>query len=185
MVLLCLACSSSYRASWSTSLQIKPQQQQRHRHTILSFSDTSSETTSSSSSEPIQPKSKGFGKVVAKVEERKDIGAETYEKQSKRGVPEYNIFIRPRNGTEAEWVPVGSMTIPRDVSVNKAIFDVEQELLKGTFKLYPKLKAFYNTKMSSGEAVFEYGHCLKAFPDEGIKLVEKESEEKKNFVANW
>lgn len=23
--------------------------------------------------------------------------------------PEYNIFLRPQNGTDAEWVPVGSM----------------------------------------------------------------------------
>ena len=71
----------------------------------------------------------------------------TYEAQQKRGVPEYNIFLRPSNGTEVEWVPVGSMTIPRDTKISKAVFEVEDELLKGTFKLYPKLKAFYDVSV--------------------------------------
>ena len=79
------------------------------------------------------PASKGFGTVKPKVEieEQKDAGTMTYEAQAKRGVPEYNIFLRPTNGSEAEWTPVGSMTIPRDTGVAKAIFEVEDELLKG------------------------------------------------------
>ena len=47
--------------------------------------------------------SKGFGKPKAKVEkesEPKDAGTLTYEAQQKRGIPEYNVFIRPVNGTE-------------------------------------------------------------------------------------
>jgi len=59
---------------------------------------------------------KGFGKIKDKsndVKEEKDAGTRTYESQSKRGVPEYNIFIRPSNGSETDWVPVGSMTIQR------------------------------------------------------------------------
>ena len=41
--------------------------------------------------------SKGFGKIKAKDEviEEKDAGTKTYETQAKRGVPEYNIFLRP------------------------------------------------------------------------------------------
>ena len=79
------------------------------------------------------PVSKGFGTVKPKVEieEQKDAGTMTYESQAKRGVPEYNIFLRPTNGSEAEWTPVGSMTIPRDTGVAKAVFEVEDELLKG------------------------------------------------------
>jgi hypothetical protein len=42
-------------------------------------------------------------KTVAEVE--KDVGTMTYEAQAKRGIPEYNIFMRPQNGTEGEWVP--------------------------------------------------------------------------------
>ena len=61
------------------------------------------------------PASKGFGAAKSKtdaaaaVEVEKDAGTKTYEIQAKRGVPEYNIFLRPVNGTEVEWVPVGSM----------------------------------------------------------------------------
>lgn len=64
---------------------------------------------------PAAPASKGFGAAKAKVdpsvaaEVEKDAGTKTYEIQAKRGVPEYNIFLRPVNGTEVEWVPVGSM----------------------------------------------------------------------------
>ena len=81
----------------------------------------------------VAPVSKGFGTVKPKVEkeEEKDAGTMTYEAQAKRGVPEYNIFLRPTNGSEAEWTPVGSMTIPRDTGVAKAVFEVEDELLKG------------------------------------------------------
>ena len=83
------------------------------------------------------PASKGFGTVKPKVEieEQKDAGTMTYEAQAKRGVPEYNIFLRPTNGSEAEWTPVGSMTIPRDTGVAKAVFEVEDELLKGIHSL--------------------------------------------------
>ena len=83
---------------------------------------------------PAGPVSKGFGTVKPKAEkeeEVKDAGTMTYESQAKRGVPEYNIFLRPTNGSEAEWTPVGSMTIPRDTAVSKAVLEVEDELLKG------------------------------------------------------
>ena len=58
-----------------------------------------------------EPTKKGFGKVQVKVEPEviKDAGTISYESQAKRGVPEYSIFIRPTNGTETEWIPVGSM----------------------------------------------------------------------------
>jgi hypothetical protein len=74
--------------------------------------------------EPSGEKSKGFGavkKVEQKVEE-KDAGTTTYEAQAKRGVPEYNIFLRPQNGTDAEWVPVGSMVISESSAVISLAF---------------------------------------------------------------
>jgi hypothetical protein len=52
------------------------------------------------------------------------------------------------------------MAIPRDTPPAKAIFEVEAELLKGAFKLYPKLKVFYEVRTDK-EGMFEYGHCLK------------------------
>ena len=68
-------------------------------------------STEDSSGSSIEGTKKGFGKPKPKEEvvEEKDAGTKTYEVQSKRGVPEYNIFLRPKNGSEAEWVPVGSM----------------------------------------------------------------------------
>ena len=71
---------------------------------------------------------KGFGtkKVVEATEEVEDsAGDRTYASQAKRGVPEYNVFIRTEGGGDEEWVPVGSMTIPRDTLPSKAIFEVE------------------------------------------------------------
>lgn len=138
------------------------------------------QSQSTNTEEPV--KKKGFGKVVEKPKKKeKDIGVITYEQQTARGVPEYNIFIRPVNGTDSEWVSVGSMTIPRDRKVDVAIYEVEQELLKGAFKLYPKLKVF-----SLSEGSFEYGYVLKAFPDEPIQLaVKEEVKANKNFFVNW
>lgn len=134
------------------------------------------------------PTTKGFGKPIEKKAEVivEDAGTRTYASQAKRGVPEYNIFLRPTNGTETEWVPVGSMTIPRDTPVSKAVYDVEGELLKGTFKLFPKLKAYSDTRAQK-EGMFEYGYCLKAFPDEEIKIIVKSTPETESggFFQSW
>ena len=138
------------------------------------------------------PTSKGFGSKKTVVGEDKEVeesaGDRTYASQAKRGVPEYNIFIKTAGGGEEEWVPVGSMTIPRDVTVSKAVFEVEGELLKGTFKLYPKMKPFWETRdEETRKTVFEYGYCLKAFPDEEIKKCSRDDTEVKqgNFFQNW
>ena len=52
------------------------------------------------------PASKGFGKKVEKKveEEVKDAGTLKYERDSKRGIPEYNIFMRPASGEKEDWV---------------------------------------------------------------------------------
>lgn len=165
-----------------------------------------SEVTPAAGDDTSAPATKGFGaplkKNPAQVEEPKDAGTLKYERDQKRGVPEYNIFMRPTNGTEETWVPVGSMTIPRDTSPVQAIYEVrpavyvyvmlvrcvarsplradtslparqvEADLLKGTFKLYPKLKAFYDVRKEADKAsTFEYGYVLKAFPDEPIQVM--------------
>lgn len=76
--------------------------------------------------------------------------------------------------------------------MSKAVFEVEQELLKGAFKLYPKLRAFYELQggaaaQSDTKSTFEYGSCLKAFPDEPIQILKREDaqSQKKNFFQNW
>jgi Family of unknown function (DUF6523) len=98
---------ASFAASFSTfhSRAIATMRQSGINKSILYSSPEGGEPESA-------PKSKGFGAAKVKkeeVEEEKDEGTKTYESQAKRGVPEYNIFLRPKNGTEAEWVPVGSM----------------------------------------------------------------------------
>ena len=76
---------------------------------------------------------------------------------------------------------MGSMTIPRDTPPSNAIFEVEDELLKGTFKLYPKLKAFYDVRKEEDKSsTFEYGYCLKNFPDEEIRTAVKKTVEEQN-----
>jgi len=153
---------------------------------IIHMSDESAATPPAAA--PVSstaPASKGFGKKVEKnVDEEvevKDAGTLKYERDSKRGVPEYNIFMRPANGEKEDWVPVGSMTIPRDTPPSNAIFEVEQELLKGTFKLYPKLKAFYDVRKDEDkESTFEYGYVLKNFPDEEITVAIKKTVEEQN-----
>lgn len=66
-----------------------------------------------------------------------------------------------------------------------AVFETEEELLKGAFKLYPKLKAFWDVRKEK-VGIFEYGHCLKAFPDEPIVVIVKEEvKEQKGFFQNW
>ena len=92
--------------------------------------------------------------------------------------------MRPANGTDGEWVPVGSMTIPRDASVSKAIFEVEDKLVEGTFKVFPKLKAYAEFRKDK-ESIFEYGFVLKAFPDEPITMAMKEPVNQGNFFTNW
>ena len=74
------------------------------------YSSESSESTSSDTS-TTAPTKKGFGKskLIEKEVEEPEVGTKTYDAQAKRGVPEYNIFIRPENGTDTEWIPVGSM----------------------------------------------------------------------------
>lgn len=137
---------------------------------------------------------KGFGTPKPKTNDNsdeiveKDAGTMTYEAQQKRGVPEYNIFMRTTGGGDEEWIPVGSMTIPRDTPVARAVFEVEKELLEGTFKLYPKMKAFYDVRSDEDkETTFEYGFCLKAFPDEVIEIINREDAQPKqgNFFQNW
>jgi hypothetical protein len=57
--------------------------------------------------------------------------------------------------------------------------------LKGAFKLYPKLKAFWDVRKEK-TGIFEYGQCLKAFPDEPIVVIVKEEvQEQKGFFQNW
>ena len=57
-------------------------------------------------------------------------------------------------GTASDWNPVGGIAVPRssseDVALSMAIFQNEDDLLKGAFRSYPFLK--------KSEEKFEYGY---------------------------
>ena len=131
---------------------------------------SSSLPSSSASSIGVAMQAKGFGKPTAKEEKEKakaekpksavaakrDKAAETFEKLKAGGAPEYMVLIRTVDSTSqpSKWYPVGGIAVPRssseDQALSLAIFNNEDELLKGAFRSYPFLR---NTNDK-----FEYGY---------------------------
>jgi hypothetical protein len=105
----------------------------------------------------------GFGqlpgqpKKAKKKNEKRENAAKKYAEMKDKGLPEFNIFVRIEG---KDWIPAGSMTVNRSNKIVQAIFQQEQELLKGALRLYPKLSKYPDS--------LEYGYRLKAFPDEAI-----------------
>jgi hypothetical protein len=108
----------------------------------------------------------GFGKVQPKKQTAKKNKAKRaeaskqYNEMKKSGLPEFNIYVRIQG--EKNWFPAGSMTVNRSNQINQAMFEQEEELLKGVFRLFPKLRK-HQTQL-------EYGHRLKEFNDEPITV---------------
>ena len=72
------------------------------------------------------------------------------------------------DGSEtSEWMPVGGLAVPRsnsvDTAVSMAIFNNEDELLKGAFRRFPKLK--------TSKDKFEYGYRLREFPEDEVRAI--------------
>ena len=67
----------------------------------------------------------------------------------------------------SEWMPVGGLAVPRsnsvDTAVSMAIFNNEDELLKGAFRRFPKLK--------TSKDKFEYGYRLREFPEDEVRAI--------------
>merc|ERR1712086_198906 len=102
--------------------------------------------------------------------EREKAGS-TFDSMKKRGVPEYQMFLRVKGDTsDKNWIPVGSMAVPRtsdvQTAVTRAIYESEEQLQSGAFRMYPKLKEYDE---------FEYGFRLVEFPDEEIRIARKEA----------
>ncbi|MBD2102791.1 HHL1-like protein [Leptolyngbya sp. FACHB-261] len=116
-----------------------------------------------------QPRSSGFGKPVnpprkpsaPKNQERRKAAATQYDKLKTDGLPEFNIYMRIQDQGE-NWFPAGSMAVSRSSAIDQAIFENEEELRKGAFRLFPALRK----KQDS----LEYGYRLKQFPDEPIQV---------------
>lgn len=108
----------------------------------------------------------GFGKVqpqkqTAKKNKAKRVAAsQKYNEMKKSGVPEFNIYVRIKG--QKQWLPAGSMTVNRSNLINQALFQQEDELLKGASRLFPKLRKHQNE--------LEYGYRLKEFNDEPITV---------------
>ncbi|MEQ9553111.1 MAG: DUF6523 family protein [Coleofasciculus sp. G3-WIS-01] len=106
----------------------------------------------------------GFGKVqpkqhkVKKNKVKRVAASRKYDEMQKSGLPEFNIYVRIKG--EKAWLPAGSMAVNRSSQINQALFEQEEELLKGIFRLFPKLR--------KRQSELEYGHRLKEFKDEPI-----------------
>ncbi|NEQ20309.1 MAG: hypothetical protein F6K28_13900 [Microcoleus sp. SIO2G3] len=106
----------------------------------------------------------GFGKVqpqkqtVKQNKAKRAAASSQYNEMKKSGLPEFNIYVRIKG--QKNWFPAGSMTVNRSNQINQAVFQQEEELLKGVFRLFPKLRKH--------QAELEYGHRLKEFNDEPI-----------------
>ncbi|MEE3718201.1 HHL1-like protein [Tumidithrix elongata RA019] len=110
-------------------------------------------------------KGSGFGqlpgqpKKTKKKNVKREQASQKYDEMKKQGLPEFNIFVRYEG---KDWIPAGSMTVDRSDKIVQAIFQQEQELLKGALRLYPKLSKYKDS--------LEYGYRFKEFPDEAIAL---------------
>jgi len=129
------------------------------------------------------PKAKKVVKKSAGAAQR-DKAADDFDKLKAGGSPEYMVLIReaPEGGEPSKWYPVGGIAVPRssseDVALSLAIFNNEDDLLKGAFRSYPFLK--------KSTSKFEYGFRLKEFEDDPVKLADpKAQEQADNPIAQW
>jgi hypothetical protein len=80
------------------------------------------------------------------------------------------------------WYPVGGLAVPRssseDIALSLAIFENEEDLLKGAYRAFPFLK--------KSTLPLEYGYRLKEFPDEEVKVANRNAKEQsENPLMNW
>lgn len=112
--------------------------------------------------------SSGFGKpqsqpkVSKRANERK-AAAQRYDQMKTEGTPEFEVYIRIQG--KKNWYPVGAIAVKRSSLIDRAIFDSQEQLLQGAFRLFPILRKNQNQ--------LEYGYRLKEYKDEPIKLAVK------------
>lgn len=142
-----------------------------------------------------RPKSKRAGKnqptapITPVPEQRVKSEAEikagkAFDAFKEVGTPEYEVSVRelPEGEEPSKWYPVGGLAVPRTGSLDKAltaaIFENEDELLKGAYRRYPFLKSSKNK--------LEYGFRLAEFPDDPVTIADKTVlEDKGNFFTRW
>ena len=109
---------------------------------------------------PPKPKKKG----TSGTKKRKQAAAK-YEDMQSEGLPEFDIFIRDRHKPN-NWFPVGSVAVKRSSAIDAAIYQNEDELLKGALRLFPRL--------AKSRESLEYGYRLKdkLYADEPIAIAQ-------------
>mmetsp|Transcript_4962 Transcript_4962/g.11896 ORF Transcript_4962/g.11896 Transcript_4962/m.11896 type:complete len:214 (-) Transcript_4962:74-715(-) len=135
----------------------------------------------------------GFGKKVAPQKKTSAIAkdrkpaADRYDKIAASGAPEFNVFFRAVGAGDEDgmmrggWYPVGLVTAPSSMLVNKAIFTNEDALLQGAWNVHSvQIKRQFTTaegkKPNNWKDMkncdLEYGFQMKDFPDEEVTLAE-------------
>jgi hypothetical protein len=120
----------------------------------------------------------GFGKVqpkkqtVKKNKAKRVAASQQYNEMKKSGLPEFNVYVRIKG--QKQWFPAGSMTVNRSSQIDQALFQQEEELLKGVFRLFPKLRKH--------QSELEYGHRLKEFNDEPIVVATRPTPTPGNLI---
>lgn len=120
----------------------------------------------------------GFGKKVHKEKKQSEgtskraEASKQFDEFKSKGLPEYEVYIRVQG--KKQWFPVGAIAVKRSNQIHAAIFDNEEELRKGAFRLFPVLK--------KNQANLEYGYRLKEYKDEPIELAERPAAKASNAV---
>lgn len=108
----------------------------------------------------------GFGKPQvqqpksSKRSAERAVAAQQYEQMKTDGTPDFEVYIRIQD--KKTWYPVGVIAVKRSSQIDRAIFDSQQDLLQGAFRLYPILRKHQHQ--------LEYGYRLKEFKDDPIQL---------------
>jgi hypothetical protein len=121
---------------------------------------------------------KGFGsipdapRVPSERSNARDAAGSRLDAMREKGMPEFSIWFRllekdptapdDPDAPDFPWLPVGSLSIPRSGDINKAIYNVEDDLMSGLYKLFPNAKG--------KEEFIELGYQNKNFTDEDIQV---------------
>lgn len=124
---------------------------------------------------------KGFGKkdeasvsrIPSDASKARDAAGERLERMRESNAPEYSVWLRivdvgedaeEKESPEFPWLPVGSLAVPRNASVPRAIFnpDVYADLMSGARKMFPQLKRYEDSDV-------EVGYMPKDAPDDEDK----------------
>lgn len=125
---------------------------------------------------------KGFGDEPPKREKseaqrKREAERNKYDEIAQKGGQEYCIFVRQFGSDDQQWLPCGSIAVPRSAQVSDAIFANEEALKVSIVRTFPKLRGY--------EAEFEYGFNLRIYPDDPVEVARKVTRSEGWTVGNW